>query len=226
MVRIHLFNMVVPLALLLAAAGCTRTTGKLTSVISGDVERIPSRLAFYPLLSTSIGGYKAGWPSARATLKVQRWEDNVVIVPPTETEMMVTRESETLTGLISMELSSIGFSLQELPVRILPEDEESKKPGELKSAFAISLNMLEQLREQYDLEAIIIGNAFFVMEVYRAAPPYVTAVSAYLKVIDIESLEILGQVNYFSEYSGKELDDLAEDIAAVMAEMAGIKLEE
>lgn len=204
--------------------GCFPTGGRIIGTLSTGVDRIPAKLGLYPFLSTPIQTYGKRYDHImrhKESLSVRRKPDNVVIVPPAETDLSVTRESQIMTGLISTQLAARGFSLKELPVEVLPRgnDPYAKKED---NRFVISLNLLEQLRDEYGFKALIVGNAFFITEVGRGLPPEQRVISAHLKVVDITTLDVLGQVNLTYDSYGVDMNDVSEYLAAELAEMAGL----
>lgn len=194
-------------------AGCMGA--RVLSTKSDGVDRIPSKIAFYPLLSTPV----ATRGGVRATLRVQSLGENVVITPPAETEMRVTQESQIVTGLISTLLSAEGFSLKELPVEVLPKSKKDEG-----SRFVISMNLLDQMREEYDLRTLVIGTVFFITD-HSYGPSAKMITSAHLKVVDIETLDVLGQVTLPYSPQGEDLNMTSEKIALALVEMAGLDVE-
>lgn len=112
---------VVFVLLFLILVGCANLGGKLTTIRSPGVDRIPTTICIHPLLSS---------PARRRyiikeQLNVSREDDRVYIAPPTEARLAVTPQSQMLTGLLSSELAYYGFDLKELPVEI-PEGSETE----------------------------------------------------------------------------------------------------
>ena len=70
-----------------------------------------------------------------------------------------------MTDLISKDMLYYGFDLRELPVEI-PENSSSDDSND--KTFSISLELLEYLREEYNVHAIMIGNALFSMNPYSS----------------------------------------------------------
>jgi len=203
---------VVFVLLFILLVGCVNIGGKLTTIRSPGVDRIPTTICIHPLLSS---------PARRRYVTsddvvMSRERDRVYITPPTEVSLTVTPQSQMLTGLLSSELAYYGFDLKELPVEI-PDDAES---GEMKrNIFFISLDLLKRLREEYGVEAILIGNVMMDY-VPRYSRTLVTA--AYLKLVDIESLEVLCQVHLLSEDYGEDMDKAADALASELALEAGL----
>lgn len=203
---------VLSVLLFLLLIGCANLGGKLTTIRSPGVDRIPKTICIHPLLSS---------PARRRyfikeNVVVTRERDRVYIAPPTEVSLIVTPQSQMFTGLLSSELAYYGFDLKELPVEI-PDNTES---GETKkNVFFISLDLLKSLREEYGVEAILIGNVMMDY-VPRYSRTLVTA--AYLKLVDIESLEVLCQVYLLSEDYGEDMDKAADALASELALEAGL----
>jgi hypothetical protein len=210
-------KLTVGLSLLSLVAGCMGV--RVLSSTSDGVDRIPSKIALYPLLSTPVGKPVGRWSPATLSVRREKMGDNVVISPPAETDMQITQESQIVTGLISTMLSAVGFSLKELPVEVLPKGEKDKS-----SRFVISVNLLEQLREQYDLRTLVIGTAFFIVD-HSYGPSGRRITSAHLKVIDVETLDVLGQVTVPYSTHGEDLNEVSEKLALALADMAGLAVE-
>lgn len=212
--------------LALMIMGCFPTGSKIIGTRATGVDYIPKKLCFYPLLSTHIGRYGKRYDKivrSEITSAVERrMPDNVVIVPPAETDLSITRESQIMTGLISTQLTTFGFALKELPVEVLQKGDDSSDRMEDESRFAISLNLLEQLREEYDIQAIVIGHAFFITDSGRSMPPEQRVISAHLKVVDIITLDVLGQVNLTYDSYGVDMNLVSELMAEELAYMAGL----
>ena len=219
-------RIVVGVVVAFVAVGCAPLGGEIIGTLTAGVDTIPATLGLYPLLSTPIRKYSGVYSDIvhhRETLAVKRrMPDNVVIVPPIESELTVTRESQILTGLVSTQLSTFGFSLKEIPVEALPEDEGRYGDTGSDRQYAISINLLERLREEYGIGALIVGSAFFVTEAGRGLPPEQRVVSAHLKVIDIATLDLLGQVNLSYDSYGVDMNVVAEMMAEELAYMAGL----
>ena len=141
--RLVCILMVIPLL------SCMSAAPKYQSVQSPATgKRIPLGIVLHPLLSSQA---EPGW--GRAALLYNGGDrESIYIRPPVKTTMQVTGTSERMTGLLNMELTRRGFKLSELPV---------EAPIEGESAFAVSLALLDELRERNNVHAILIGNAFF-----------------------------------------------------------------
>ena len=209
MKRKHVFFVL----LFLILVGCANLGGKLTTIRSPGVDRIPTTICIHPLLSYPVRRIYHGKIN---NVVVSREHDRVYITPPTEMSLTVTPQSQMLTGLLSSELAYYGFDLKELPVEI-PDDDQTDETN--KNVFFISLDLLERLREEYGVEAILIGNVM-MKYVPRYSRTLVTA--AYLKLVDIETLDVLCQVHLLSEDYGEDIDKAANALASELALEAGL----
>jgi hypothetical protein len=196
----------------LLIVGCANLGGKLTTIRSPGVERIPTTICIHPLLSSPVRRRYI----QRDDMVVTRERGRVYIASPTEVRLSVTPQSQMFTGLLSSELAYYGFDLKELPVEI-PDESEA---GETKSnIFFISLDLLKRLKEEYGIEAILIGN---VMMDYAPRYSRTLVTAAYLKLVDIESLDVLCQVHLLSEDYGEDMDRAADALASELALEAGL----
>jgi hypothetical protein len=199
--------------------GCLTTGGQLISTISPDVDQLPATVGFYPMLSSRLLSSRSvprGWPLKAS---MSRSSEEIYIVPPAESELIVTSYSRMMTDLISKDMLYYGFDLRELPVEI-PENGSSDDNDR---TFSISLSLLEHLREEYNVQAIMIGNALFSMNPYSSS--VVEVHSAHVKVVDIETLKVLCQVDFTYSDSGQDIEIVSDDIAASLASMAGLETE-
>ena len=203
----------VKVSLIFIAVGCAPTS-KVISVKSSGVEQIPLKVAIYPLLSSAK-------PDYHGEVRALSSAGNVVIAPPAETQLSITQDSQIMTGLISTQLAAHGFALKELPVEIT-ESETSASSNEVKNAFAISMDLLNQLRENYGIQTLVIGNAFFVNQHLGTSFLGKRVIFAHIKIIDIKSLDVLAQVSLPYNMDGVELNEAAEQISNALARLAGI----
>jgi len=198
------------MAVLVATIGCSSSGGVRTAPSPG-VERIPSIVAIHPLLSgTEVDGRY--WPIEPLS---NMSREEIYLAPPANSELVVTPSSQMLTGELSTQMTEYGFDLRELPYELKDSYGED-------GAYVISLALLDELREQHGLGAVMVGNAFFVKDVRRYNPAEIRVVAAYLKVIDTETLEVLCQVTMSYDAHGRELNDLAHSMANQLANMAGL----
>jgi len=144
---------------------------------------------------------------------------NVAIAPAANTELSVTQESQMLTDLLSTDLSSYGFTLKQLPVDLqVPQTPDSKEA----KAFFISMDLLDDLRTNYGMEAIVLCDAFFTNAFHIGDGPEKRVVSATLKVIDTKTLDVLAQVTLPYNANGSNFNDTAAELAASLARLANI----
>jgi hypothetical protein len=181
----------------------------MRTVRSPDVEKIPLGIVLHPLFSTEPRS-----PESVPTDDIGASEsvdhDKMYIHPPAETSLKVTGASERLTGLISMELTARGFRLRDLPVQA---------PVEGESVFAVSLSLLDELRERQNVKAILIGNAFFDPR-YGLSDAHVT--DLYLKLVDVETLAVMYQMVLPHQVDGWSMDDVARTVADHLATEANL----
>lgn len=194
---------------LLLFAGCYGSGPRVVTTLSPGIESIPVTIGMFPMLTTEAPRPRP-WTGVRPmTLEGKR----IYIQPPTQSKLMVTLESQMLTDMLAAELSYQGFRLKELPVETVPAD-----PDKDDERFSISLEVLEHLRENYNLKAILLGNVYFVRDPYRSSNYRIKA--AYLRLVDIETLDVLCHVSIDDEYDGAEKTFAAVQLAEKMAEMA------
>ena len=212
------------LLLVLPIYGCVTAPSSISimAVKSNGVERIPIKLGIYPFLSTPLSGSGYGYFSPRANVKeasltTTRMGDNVAITPPANTEMLITQDSQMMTDLVSASLSSHGFSLKQLPVEM--QDDKNAVANEHKS-FYISMNLLNDLRTNYGVEALALCDAFFMVVNNYGAPPEKRVVSANIKIIDTMTLDVLAQVNLPYVAEGINFNEAATQISLSLARLA------
>ena len=161
------------------------------------------------LLSTQT---ERGWMRGSFALDSQNRE-SIYIMPPAKTTMQVTERSERLTNMLNIELSRRGFKLRELPVEATPAREQN--------TFAVSLALLDELRERNDVHAILIGNAFFTGQYDDS---YVT--DMYVKVVNVETLEVMCQIIVDHHTNGWSMPDVVNEVADELAFNAGLEVEQ
>jgi hypothetical protein len=147
-------------------------------------------------------------------LSVDSREGEMFIEAPAQSKLIVNMESQLLTGLLSSDLAYYGFSLKELPVEI--PDTESKEVS-----FAVSLDLLRRMKKDYGVEAVLIGNVYFSRDLYEPSRHLVKA--AYIKLIDVETLDILCHISMYYDNEGLDLESAAQAVAAELAIMAGLE---
>ncbi|UCF04283.1 MAG: hypothetical protein JSV33_10050 [bacterium] len=214
------------LCLIVVVTGCMpRGAPRIKAGTSAGVDRIPTEIGIFPLLSTPVGRYGRRGIREAVKMEVRRRAEDIVIVPPTEMELKVTQESQIMTGMLSTDLSAAGFSLKELPVEVAPGWNDPEHPRAKRDAFMISLDLLDEIRDRYGIEALLVGNAFFLAEHYSGLPPERRVTFAHIKVIDIETLDILAQATFPYDSYGDDVEIVTERIALSLAEMAGLVVE-
>lgn len=185
---------------------------QMQTVRSPSEKNIPLAVVIHPLFSTEMVG--ASWGRVFA-LNSDR--EHVYISPPAETSLKVTGPSQRLTSNLSMELAARGFKLSELPV------ESAEGQGDNKNAFAVSLALLDDLRETHNVGAILIGNAFFSKAPYDSDT---RVTDCYLKVVDVKTLEVLCQISVPHNEEGQDMREIAGEIADQLAIEAGLPVPE
>lgn len=205
-------------ALIALFSTCT-VQPRITMTPSMDVEEIPRTLAVYPILANTTTRAPHTYPAE--AIKIHRREDKIYIVPATEARLVVTTHSEIFTGLVSSELADYGFKLKTLPLEVLEGDNLGGK-GE--KTFVVSLETIRHMRENYGLEALLIGNVFFIGDPYDPAEPAVRLF--YVKLVDAETLDILCHVSGDYKDYGTEMERAASDIAFELAKFAKLAKEE
>jgi hypothetical protein len=219
------YKWICALPLTLALSGCLAFGGQLTSTKSPDIETLPHKLGMIPLLSTPLPE-PGGRPirdhgKEPGPVKLEKQEGQVYILPPTPSELMVTGESQIMTGLIATELSSRGFVLKEIPVETTHRvDSEGRS---LDDRFSLSSERLAELHDSYGIEALVLGNALFSVTYTGTAPKRVVT-AVYIKIVDITTLDLLGQVTFYDD-AGENPQTLSEEIGRSIAEMAGLSPE-
>jgi len=199
---------------------CATNQTKLRITTAVDADVIPRTIGVYPFLSAPITPTIKRYPQSRADDYMQQIkvkDEKIYITAPAESKLEVTPYSQMLTGFISVELANYGFDLRELPVEIT---DTNSSVGKKKNEFVISLALLQKLRDEYGLQAILIGNVYFVNDPYDKVAKKVSAL--YAKVIEIESLKVICQISKpFDEY-GESMERVSAEIAAVLCNMVGL----
>lgn len=197
------------IAFFLCGMGCAGPPA-MESIRTPGAEKIPLGIVLHPLLSTQA----EGWGSVRTWARMSNDRNSLYITPPAKTTMQVTGLSERLTNLLTIELSRRGFKLRELPVAATPAKDEN--------TFAVSLALLDDLREHNDVHAILIGNAFFGRSYNGMGDSYVT--DMYVKVVNVETLEVMCQIIIDHDTMGWAMPDVANEVADELAINAGLPI--
>jgi len=183
---------------------------------AAGVEKIPTKIAVYPLLTAE--GVKAiaqprSYPMTTASASTRASDDRLYIVAPAETKLVSTMQSQLLTGILSARLSENGFTLKELPVEAPLEQGEKEQ-----NTFFVSLETLKHLREGYGLEAILVGNVYFVAD--GRDPTVIWVRAAYLRLVDTQTLDVLCHVSISDKYRGESMESAAQALALALAKKA------
>jgi hypothetical protein len=200
--------------LFLAAAitcGCASYEDRVTVTPVEGVERLPTKIAVYPLLTAEMVQSTAPpryYPATTAAA-----DDRLYIVAPAETKLVSTMHSQLLTGMLAAQLSKRGFTMKELPVEAPVEQSEN-----VDTRFFVSLETLKHLREDYGLEGILVGNVYFVADDRDRTVIRVKAV--YLRLVDTGTLDVLCHVWIPESYAGESMEEAAQSLAFSLAREA------
>lgn len=209
-------GMLALLSLAAIACGCASMDERVIVTPTAGVERIPTKIAVYPLLTAEAAQiirqprYPQMTTSAASTRAA---DDRMYIVAPAETKLMSTMQSQLLTSLLSARLSGQGFTLKELPVEAPSEQSEKDQNN-----FFVSLETLKYLRESYGLEAILVGNVYFVAD--ERDPTVIWVRAAYLRLVDTGTLDVLCHVSISDRYRGESMESAAQALALALAKQA------
>lgn len=193
------------------ASGCASYEDRATVTPAAGVERLPVKIAVYPLLTAETVQSTAPpryYPATTAAA-----DDRLYIVAPAETKLVSTMHSQLLTGMLAAQLSKRGFTMKELPVEV-PEDQSEN----VDTRFFVSLETLRHLREDYGLEGILVGNVYFVADDRDRTVIRVKAV--YLRLVDTGTLDVLCHVWIPESYAGESMEEAAQIIALSLAREA------
>jgi hypothetical protein len=204
-------GMLVVLVLSMTASGCATYDEAVTVTPGEGVERLPAKIAVYPLLTAETVQAAAAPRYFAATTEAA--DDRLYIVAPAETKLVSTMHSQLMTGLLSAQLSRRGFALKELPVEA-PADQSEKK----ESSFFVSLETLKHLREDFGIEGILVGNVYFVADDRDRTVIRVKAV--YLRLVDTGTLDVLCHVWIPDSYAGESMEEAAQKLAFSLAREA------
>jgi len=203
---------------LLAILGCVGQV-RVNAVKSAGVDRIPLKLGLYPFLSTAVTDSRVNaYAGARLLdVSVGKMGDDVAILPPANTEMKITQESQIMTDSLSMELSARGFALKQLPVEV--SGDKNGEPKDRKGFF-IGVNLLEELRSNYGIDAIALCDAFFVLDRSNGGVPEKKVVAAHIKIVDTKTLDVLAQAQLPYRAEGYDLNETVKALAVSLAQLA------
>jgi hypothetical protein len=198
--------MIVLLSLVVLMIGCATVDERVVTTPAADVERIPTNIAIYPLLTGEAHVRGQGQFFLNQSVK----DDRIYIVGPAETKLVSNIHSQLLTNLLSAELSKRKFTVKELPVETTPEQSNKGQ-----NSFFVSLGTLKYLRDTYALEAILVGNVYFV-----SGGSDMRVKAAYLRLVDTTTLNVLCHISISDGYSGDSMGDTARALALALAKEA------
>jgi hypothetical protein len=201
------------ISLAVLAAGCASMDERVVITPAAGVEKIPVKIAVYPLLTAETPRIAA--PPRYSPMTTRTAEDRLYIVAPAETKLVSNMESQLLTSMLAARLSDNGFTLKELPVEAPSEQSERAENN-----FFVSLETLKHLREDYGLEAILVGNAYFVAD--QRDPTVIWVRAAYLRLVDTATLDVLCHVSISDKYRGDSMEGAAQSLAHALAREAGL----
>lgn len=201
----------VPALVAAIVCGCASVYEAATVTPVEGVEKLPTTIAVYPLLTSET--IRAVERPQRGPATTETSPDRLYIVAPAETKLVSTAESQMLTGLLSAQLTRRGFTLKELPVEAPANAPESER-----SSFFVSLETLKRLREEYGLEGILVGNVYFVADPRDRTAIRVKAV--YVRLVDTGTLEALCHVWIPDSYAGESFEEAAQSLAFSLAREA------
>ena len=200
---------------------------------------IPVDIAFYPLLSSEITWitYKtplqievikkrrraiesdSGESTTGQRIGVSEKDKEILITPPANSSLTITEESQLMTSSISYELALHGFKLKEIPIDVTNIKKQDAKSKHVNS-FGVSVHLLNRLKDSHGVKALVVGNASFVGHNYEESYIEKRVTFVHLKVIDIESLEIIGQINFPYNHKGASINLVSQKVALELAILA------
>lgn len=108
------------------------------------------------------------------------------------------------------------------PVQMLPGTQKGPSMKEPASeTFVLSLQLMNQLREEYGVEALVVGNAFFIQEPSHMGFLEKKVAFAHLKLVDSRTLDMIAQVMLPYSTKGRDLNEVGRNLAQGFAETAG-----
>jgi hypothetical protein len=102
----------------------------------------------------------------------------------------------------------------------LPVESPSEQSEKAENSFFVSLETLKNLREDYGLDAVLVGNAYFVAD--QRDPTVVWVRAAYLRLVDTKTLDVLCHVSISDKYRGDSMEGAAQSLARALAKEAGL----
>ncbi len=199
------------LLLMATVCGCFTSQERVTVTPVEGVERLPTNIAVYPLLTAEAVPAAARPRYFPATTEAA--DDRLYIVAPAETRLVSTMHSQLMTGFLAAQLSKRGFVLKELPVEAPSGQSENNK-----NSFFVSLETLKHLRENYGLEGILVGNVYLAPDDRDRSVIRVKAV--YLRLVDTATLDVLCHVWIPDSYAGESMEEAAQSLAFSLAREA------
>jgi hypothetical protein len=214
-----------PAALILALvmlSGCPRTGTRVLVTPGAGYDTVPRTVAVYPMLSTEFLQPMQA-PVRRDDIRVypqRRGEggddkEGIYIAPPTESKLLVTGHSQLFSDLLAADLAYHGFTIKQLPVEASVGNGGNDDDGQ---RFYVSMELLDRLRDEFGLEAVLLGNVYFE-RAYPDADLDVT--TAYIKVVDVKTLDIVCQVSITNEFAGIDIEEAVERLATELAGAGG-----
>jgi hypothetical protein len=213
--------MVMRITVAVLAASCLScaTKSSLVSVQSPGVDKIPPRIAIYPLLATSITDIRPqSTDLVPMDVKLYEADGKYILSPASASELQLTKESLMITGFLATQLASQGFSLIELPKEIpgyIGEEMDFKV-----EKFYVSTSMLDSLSQVRNLQAVLVGNAFFRNVYHKNKPVEKRVIFSHIKLIEVPSLNVLAQITQPYDPEGVSLNDMTTQVAKELADMA------
>ena len=117
-----------------------------------------------------------------------------------------------MSDALTAELIYRGFSLKQLPI-VIPENNSPGEDETLK--FAVSLELLDHMKQHMNLEAILIGNLLLIPNRHDPSNPLVK--KAFLKLIDVETLDLLCMISVSYGSYARSMEDVVDEIAEELA---------
>lgn len=194
--------------LILCVPGCAGTGGNIKTTMMDGETTLPKTIAVYPLLTSTP---KEKEEVRFIPLGESYDKSKMYITPPADFTLSITLDSQMMSDALTAELANRGFSLKQLPV-VIPED--NSQGEDETSQFAVSLELLDHMRQHMNLEAILIGNVLLVPNRNDPSNPLVK--KAYLKLIDVSTLNVLCTISVsYGSYAGS-MEDVVDEIAEEM----------
>lgn len=215
------------IVVLVVAAGCTVPANRVLVTPAPGVKTIPSTIAVYPLLTTEYVHGRHPRPTGPPPQSIKllapdspRGEgegtgedgkkEGIYILPPTESRLVVNSNSQLFSDLLAAELANDGFKIKQLPVEAPVANDGGQK-------FFVSMDLLERLRDEFGLQAVLLGNVYFSS--IHADPADSEVHAAYVKVVDVNTLDVLCHVSVTNDFYGT---DVSETVARIADELAAL----